>query len=173
MKRRNWLAASVAVGAGLAGAGWAWWRHRPVAAQPAAVAGLWQQSWDDPNGGSIAMAAFRGQPLLLNFWATWCPPCVEELPMLDAFHQQFRAQGWQVLGLAVDQPSAVRRFLGRQPLSFPVGLAGLDGTELSRQLGNPNGGLPFSVLIGRQGQLLERKVGQLKAADLERWRQLA
>ena len=173
MNRRAWVTGTVAVVAGLAGAGWAWRRHTPVAADPSAVAGLWDQIWDAPQGGKVTMAEWRGRPLLINFWATWCPPCVEELPMLDAFYQQHRAQGWQVLGLAVDQPSAVRSFLGRHPLAFPVGLAGLGGTELSRQLGNAGGGLPFSVLLGPQGALIERKVGQLKADDLARWRQLA
>ena len=173
MNRRHGLMAAVAIGAGLAGGGWAWWRHRPVPAAPSALQGLWSQSWQDPAGGTLAMAAFQGRPLLINFWATWCPPCVEELPMLDAFYRAHASQGWQVLGLAVDQPSAVREFLRRRPLAFPVGLAGLGGTELSRDLGNPQGGLPFSVLIGSQSQLLERKVGQLKSDDLQRWRQLA
>ncbi len=135
-------------------------------------AAFWSQSWDMPDGQPLAAADLRGQPLLVNFWATWCPPCVEELPLLDQFHQSRRAQGWQLLGLAIDQPSAVRAFLARRPLSFPIGLAGLGGTELSRELGNSNGGLPFSVLFDRAGRLVERKLGRLHAEDLERWQQL-
>ncbi len=77
---------------------------------------------------------------------------------------------WQVLGLAIDQPSAVRAFLGRQPLSFPVGLAGLGGTELARGLGNEKGGLPFSLLFDREGRLVARKLGRLLPQDLQRWR---
>jgi len=117
------------------------------------------------------MKPLLGRPLLLNFWATWCPPCVQELPMLDAFYQQQREHGWQVLGLAVDQPAAVRKFLGQHPLAFPVAIAGLDGTELSQRLGNDAGGLPFSVLFGKDGTVLDRHLGQLKPEDLERWRQ--
>ena len=135
-------------------------------------AAFWSQSWESPDGQPLAAADLRGQPLLVNFWATWCPPCVEELPLLDQFYQSRRAQGWQLLGLAIDQPSAVRAFLARRPLSFPIGLAGLGGTELSRELGNSNGGLPFSVLFDRAGRLVERKLGRLHADDLERWRQL-
>jgi len=91
--------------------------------------------------------------------------------MLDAFYQQQREHGWQVLGLAVDQPAAVRKFLGQHPLAFPVAIAGLDGTELSQRLGNDAGGLPFSVLFGKDGTVLDRHLGQLKPEDLERWRQ--
>ncbi|PRD66832.1 TlpA disulfide reductase family protein [Malikia granosa] len=135
-------------------------------------AAFWSQSWESPNGQPLAAADLRGRPLLVNFWATWCPPCVEELPLLDQFYQSRRAQGWQLLGLAIDQPSAVRAFLARRPLSFPIGLAGLGGTELSRELGNSNGGLPFSVLFDPAGRLVERKLGRLHAEDLERWQRL-
>ena len=135
-------------------------------------AAFWSQSWESPDGQPLAAADLRGQPLLVNFWATWCPPCVEELPLLDQFYQSRRAQGWQLLGLAIDQPSAVRAFLARRPLSFPIGLAGLGGTELSRELGNSNGGLPFSVLFDPAGRLVEHKLGRLHAEDLERWQQL-
>lgn len=135
-------------------------------------AAFWSQSWESPNGQLLAAADLRGRPLLVNFWATWCPPCVEELPLLDEFFRAGRDQGWQVLGLAIDQPSAVRAFLARRPLSFPIGLAGLGGTELSRELGNSNGGLPFSVLFDPAGRLVERKLGRLHAEDLERWQRL-
>ena len=135
-------------------------------------AAFWSRSWEAPDGRPLAAADLRGSPLLVNFWATWCPPCIEELPLLEQFYQSRRAQGWQLLGLAIDQPSAVRAFLARRPLSFPIGLAGLGGTELSRELGNSNGGLPFSVLFDRAGRLVERKLGRLHAEDLARWQKL-
>lgn len=115
------------------------------------------------------MRSFLGRPLLLNFWATWCPPCVEELPLLNAFHARQQARGWQVVGLAVDQPAAVRQFLGRLPLAFPVGIAGFAGTDISRGLGNLGGGLPFSVVFDRQGAVVHQKVGKLSEADLAQW----
>ena len=171
MKRRGLIAGGTAAVA-LAGAGLVWWRQPDALEQPeaGALAAFWSQSWEQPGGGTLVAAQLRGRPLLLNFWATWCPPCVEELPLLDEFYRSGRERGWQVLGLAIDQPSAVRTFLARQPLSFPVGLAGLGGTELTRGLGNTKGGLPFSVLFDRQGRLLERKLGRLSPQDLQRWR---
>ena len=166
--RRRWLQYAVAGAAAAAGAGWAWWKYQPHAVQDGALDSLWSLTFDRPEGGSLAMASLRGKPLLVNFWATWCPPCVEELPLLDAFFNENRSNGWQVVGLAIDQPSAVRTYLTRLPLKFPVGLAGLEGTALGRSLGNETGGLPFTVVIAPDGRLIERKMGQLVAADLAR-----
>ena len=171
MNRRQFLVGGVTATAGLAGAGLAWWRFQPHAVVDGALDAFWAQQWDAPDGAPLQMAAFRGQPLLLNFWATWCPPCVEELPMLNTFYRERRAQGWNVVGLAIDQPSAVRQFLQRLPLDFPVGLAGFGGTELTKQLGNTNGGLPFTVVFDRQGSIAHRKIGQVKPEDLVAWAQ--
>jgi hypothetical protein len=91
------------------------------------------------------------------------------LPLLDAFYQQNKSRQWQVLGIAIDQPSAVRHWLQRSPLSFPVALGGLEGSEMSKRLGNASGGLPFSVLFAANGEVLARKLGQLSAADLQAW----
>jgi thiol-disulfide isomerase/thioredoxin len=109
--------------------------------------GFWAQSFERPEGGDLVLSSLRGKPLLLNFWATWCPPCVEEMPMIDAFFRENGANGWQVVGLAIDQPSAVRKFLQRTPVTYPTGLAGLQGTELVKNLGNTGGGLPFTLVL--------------------------
>lgn len=166
--RRHWMM-GVGLTAAAAGAGVAWWRLQPGGAQPQAVQSFWQQRFEQPGGEGLDMASFRGKPLLVNFWATWCPPCVEELPMIDAFWREHVSNGIQVLALAIDQPSSVRRFLARQPLSFPVGLAGMEGTGLAKSLGNLNGGLPFSVFFGADGDIYRQKLGQLSRADLDSW----
>lgn len=167
--RRRGLLAGVAISALLAGAGLAWWRLRPAEMAPHAGDALWPLQFPTPQGGTLTMASLRGRPLLLNFWATWCPPCVEEMPLLDAFYKQQAANGWQVLGLAIDQPSAVRSFLARVPVSFPVGLAGLEGTALAKALGNLTGGLPFTVVFGADGSVRQRRMGRVTQADLEQW----
>jgi thiol-disulfide isomerase/thioredoxin len=110
--------------------------------------------------------------LLVNFWATWCPPCIEELPLINAFYNKNRANGWQVIGLAIDKPAAVRAFLRQTPLDFPVVVEPLGGTELARQLGNPSGSLPFSIAINAQGGIVQRKLGRLNPEDLGLWAQL-
>ena len=155
--------------AAAAGAGLAWSRLRPRPAGSQAVAHFWQMRFEQPAGEPIAVADLRGRPLLVNFWATWCPPCVEELPMIDAFAREHATKGVQVLALAIDQPSSVRRFLARQSLSLPVGLAGLDGTALAKSLGNDNGGLPFSVFFAADGSIYRQKLGQLVQKDLDDW----
>jgi thiol-disulfide isomerase/thioredoxin len=172
-RRRKLLIGAVAAGAAAAGAGFAWWRLRPEEGDPAAIQRLWSLQFETPGGSPLAFAGLRGKPVLLNFWATWCAPCIEEMPMLAAFHRQHAANGWQVVGLAIDQPSSVRKFLQRMPVGFPIGLAGLEGTELTRSLGNDVGGLPFSVQFGADGRVLQRRMGRLSEADLKAWSGLA
>jgi thiol-disulfide isomerase/thioredoxin len=125
--------------------------------------------WETPAGGAVRMEGFRGKPVVLNFWATWCPPCIDELPLINGFFQKNAANGWQVLGLAVDKPSAVQAFLLRMPLNFPVAMAGLSGTELSRSLGNLAGSLPFTVVLGSDGSVVYRKMGRVSNDDLAGW----
>lgn len=167
--RRGWVFGSVAGLAAVAGAGWAWWRHSPKPADSGAVQMLWQQSLDTPDGGKMSLAAFKGKPVLVNFWATWCPPCVEELPLLDRFYRENKANSWQVVGIAVDQRDPVVRFLGKMPLQYPVVLAGISGIELGKSLGNLSGGLPFTVVLGSDGLIAHRKMGRVTPDDLKTW----
>ena len=174
MKRRQWMRAAAWAAWGVAGGGaaalgaWTW--QRRGGATPAEPAGPpWSLRLERPEGGWLDMATLRGRPLVLNFWATWCPPCIEELPEIDRFARENAPLGWQVVGLAVDSPGPVRQFLARQPLSFPVGLAGLAGTDLSRALGNERGSLPYTVVFDREGRVAHRKLGQTTHAELSGW----
>jgi thiol-disulfide isomerase/thioredoxin len=167
--RRGWLLGAVASAAALAGAGWAWFKYTPQPPASGALDALWQLTMDTPEGGSLALATLKNKPLLVNFWATWCPPCVEELPLLDRFYRENKANGWQVVGIAVDQRDPVVRFLGKMPLQFPVVLAGLSGIDLGKALGNLSGGLPFSVVVTAGGIIAHRKMGRVTPEDLKAW----
>jgi thiol-disulfide isomerase/thioredoxin len=174
MNRRNWILAGTGVAA--AAAGVAWQSRRGPGALPAAVLdeatlAFWQTSFTQPDGQTLTLAALRGQPLVLNFWATWCPPCVKEMPELDRFAKHFAAQGGRVVGLAVDNPKAVRAYLQRAPVGYAIGMAGFDGTDLSRKLGNTTGALPFTAVFARSGALVQRKLGETGYDELQRWTQ--
>lgn len=165
-RRRRWLLLG---SAGLAAAGVGAWLalHRRGAATDDGMA-LWPLSFDAPDGGILRAADWRGRPLVLNFWATWCAPCVREFPQLERFHREFGPKGWQVVGLAIDGPTPVRQFLRQHPVGFPVGLAGLDGTELARALGNERGGLPFTAIFDAEGRIVQRKLGETSFDELAR-----
>ena len=167
--RRGWLTAAgglAMLGASMRGAS-----AVSKSLKPAETA-FWQQKFNQVDGQILSMANFKGKPLLVNFWATWCPPCLAELPLLNAFYAENGSKNWQVLGLAVDQVAPVQRFLARSPLSFPVAMAGIDGTDLSRSLGNLSGGLPFTVVFGPAGDVRHRKIGRLSPGDLAAWEQV-
>lgn len=164
--RRSLLAVGAAALA--AGTGLAWWRYNIKSDTPS-LQPLWTAEFEQIDGTSLRLADFKGRALVVNFWATWCTPCVEEMPLLNAFFQENKFKSWQVLGLAIDQPSAVKRFLTRNPVEYPVGLAGLDGSELMTALGNQAGGLPFTLVVSPQGGLLFRKLGKLSGSDISAW----
>lgn len=132
----------------------------------ASIAALWPLQLEGLNGLGINLKDFQGKPLVLNFWATWCPPCLEELPLLNRFYTEHAAKSWQVLGIAIDKGDAVRRFVEKMPLSFPIALAGAHGIGLSREMGNATGGLPFTVVVNASGQVVHRKMGILGPTEL-------
>ena len=166
--RRGWVV-SVAATAAAAGVGWSIWRQR--ATDSSVDEAFWRSSFETPDGSRLVLAELRDQPLVLNFWAPWCPPCVREMPALDRFAREFAPRGWRVIGLAVDKAQPVRDFLARSPVSYAIGLTGFEGIELSRQLGNLSGGLPFTVVFGRHGALLQRHMGETTYDQLAQWAQ--
>jgi thiol-disulfide isomerase/thioredoxin len=165
----------VAAGAGAlaAGAGWRLWQtRRSEGGDPAgedAVDDFWALELPSPSGATLALRAFHGRPLVVNFWASWCPPCVKEMPDLDRFAKDFAARGWQVLGIAIDQADPVQKFLRETPVSFPIVLAGNEGLSWVRRLGNAAGGLPFSVQMGSDGRITQRKLGATTYEELAGW----
>ena len=171
--RRGWLGAAAGLAVAAGGTGMILRRSQQQSRElTEAEKALWQLEFTQVDGSLLALSVFKGHPLVLNFWATWCPPCVAELPLLSAFFDENKNKSWQVVGLAVDQAVPVRRFLAQSPLSFPVALAGFPGVELSRSLGNLTGGLPFTVVFDAAGLVRHRKMGKLSAADLQAWHTL-
>ena len=166
--RRLWVL-GVAGAAAVAGVGLSWWRSRANRLPGAVEQLLWSSRFEQPDGTPLALDAYRGRPLVLNFWATWCPPCVEEMPLLDAFYQQNSSKGWKIVGIAIDQPSAVRRFLAAQPIHYPIALGGLNGNHLGRQLGNESGSLPYTLVLDARGHVMQQKLGRLDPQDLQKW----
>lgn len=165
--QRRLLIASAAGAAAFVGAGLAWWQQSDR--DGADEAELWSLRFATPLGDELSMATLRGRPLVLNFWATWCAPCIKEMPALDLFHRDFAARGWQVLGLAVDEPGPVKRFLAKTPVAFPIAIAGLEGTELTLRLGNQRGALPYSVVFDAHGRIKHRKLGEIDFGELRGW----
>ena len=168
-KRRQMLMAGTAVTAGFLAGGW-WWQHgKSAELSPAMASALWSFECPAMDGDTLALRSFRGQPLVINFWASWCPPCVAEMPLLDSFHRQNSSKGWHIVGLAIDQPKAVRQFLSQHPVTYPIGLANVQGSAMLRAFGNEGGGLPFTLVIDAQGHLLQSKLGKLTEEDLKNW----
>jgi len=126
---------------------------------------LYAKSFASLDQGDVAMRQFLGQPLVLNFWASWCPPCVKEMPDLEALAQDHPQVGF--VGLAVDSAVNVRRFIEKVQVSYPLLLSGHDGIAQMRDLGNRQGGLPFTVLFDAQGRPQRNILGQIHAAQLD------
>lgn len=124
----------------------------------------------DPDGKPLAMAAYQGKPLVVNFWARWCPPCRAEIPELNEFRKHHGGK-IEVLGIAVEDTSeadGVKAFSRDFPIRYPVFLAGGSaGARLMRTLGNPSGGLPYTLFIDRRGHVVGHKLGMLRQRDLD------
>jgi thiol-disulfide isomerase/thioredoxin len=120
------------------------------------------------DGQILSSSSWAGKLVVLNFWASWCPPCLRELPLLDEWQQRYGNQGLQVIGIAIDQADEVARFLDNHPLTFPILIGNRDSVELARDLGNRTGGLPFTVAFDPLGRRLFSHTGEVDSALLER-----
>lgn len=136
-------------------------KWEPAAPSPTAHHIFFSQSLPDINDKNEKMSNWHGKLLLVNFWATWCAPCVEEMPELSELQNEQKPANLQVIGIGIDSPSNIREFAAKYKISYPIYLAGMGGIDLARQMGNQQGGLPFTVLFGADGQVKKTYLGRL------------
>ena len=130
------------------------------------AADLLAASFVDLTGRPRVMREWQGRVLLCNFWATWCEPCREEIPLLIAAQQQYVAQGLTIVGIGIDSADKIRQFSAKYRISYPTLVGDADALGLLRRLGNRSGGLPYSVILDRNGALASRKLGAFSRAEL-------
>lgn len=170
LSRSNWLILGLAVLAAAAG-GYVEHRQRqPAMPDPALIGQLAPDIHLSGLDGSLhRLTDYRGRRVLLNLWASWCAPCLEEMPALNRAQQKFGDQGAIVLGIAMDEPARVRAFLAAHPVSYPILLGQMTAPSTSKQLGNTGEFLPYSVLIDADGRVVAVHAGSLQATQLQQW----
>jgi thiol-disulfide isomerase/thioredoxin len=180
MDRRTWI---ILILACLAAAGGWWlqnrWMNR-MPDQPPAPAGVTTlavgdsasgYSLPDLAGTPTTLAKWHGETVLVNFWASWCVPCLREMPMLAQFQREHATNGVQVVGIAMEQPQSAAMFLKRLDVGYPI-LIGIAADPVPTTVfGDTAGLLPYSVLIGRDGRVLATKLGPLDPGLLKDWLQ--
>lgn len=148
-----------------------WKNLQPAKPANAVVAALFSKTLPDAQKKPQALSQWQGKTLLVNFWATWCPPCVAEMPELVELQAEQAKNNVQVIGIGIDSAANIEQFSTKYNITYPLLVDGLNGSELSRQFGNQTGGLPFTVLISADGEIKKLYLGRLNMqqvrADLQ------
>ncbi|HZV65817.1 MAG TPA: TlpA disulfide reductase family protein [Telluria sp.] len=134
--------------------------HTPVSA-------LFAEKMNDVKGTPQALSQWQGKALVVNFWAPWCGPCVQEMPELSALAAESAGKNIHIIGIGIDSPTSIADFAAKFKIAYPLYVAGMSGTDLARAFGNTAGGLPFTVLIGADGQVKKTYLGRLKFDQLK------
>jgi thiol-disulfide isomerase/thioredoxin len=144
-------------------------RERPIPAIPAASAApaLMAAKLPDLDAKPQSLEQWRGKVIVVNFWATWCAPCRQEIPELIKFQAEYGAKGVQIVGIAIDQADKVRPYAASMKMNYPILIGEGDGVELVHQAGNQLGGLPFTVVLDRHGNAVQSHLGSLTAEKLQ------
>jgi thiol-disulfide isomerase/thioredoxin len=135
---------------------------------PMSASQLFTLSLPDAKGKPHDLAQWKGKILVVNFWATWCGPCVQEMPELSALQTEASLKNMQIVGIGIDSAANIAEFSSKYRISYPLYVAGMDGSELARQFGDLTGSLPFTVLIGPDGAVRKTYLGRLKFDELRR-----
>ena len=128
---------------------------------------VWAASFKDLTGTLQPLSAYKGKVALVYFWATWCEPCQKEGPALQALYEKLKDKNFVVVGIAVDNADKVREFVKAKGMLFPVVYGGTDAIKLSKDLGNSLGGIPYLVIIDKDGLIVERITGDAKEGRIE------
>jgi len=135
---------------------------------PGALSALTLAEFPTLAGERTTLSTWRGKVLVVNFWASWCPPCREEIPGLVRAQAKHAANGVQIVGIAIDSAAKARESATELKVDYPVLVAGFETVDLMRRLGNRAGGLPYTVILNRDGGFVERHLGVLTEAQLDR-----
>jgi len=138
-----------------------------VALPPAPGASIYDLVLKDTKGNPQALAQWRGRILVVNYWATWCFPCREEMPGFARIHTKLSANGVQFVGISSDEPTKIDEFIQQTPVSYPLLVAGMNTVTDSAKFGNNRQALPFTVVFDREGNLAMSKLGRWQEDDLE------
>jgi thiol-disulfide isomerase/thioredoxin len=141
--------------------------HAAAPASPSPVDQLWSATVTNADGKPQSLSLLKGHPVVLNFWASWCGPCVEEMPSLSALHREYAKKGIEFVGLGVDSDKNVKNFLQKVRVDYPVYVIGFGGADLARAFGNTAGALPFTVVIDAKGVVRSTKLGQIQPNELK------
>ena len=134
---------------------------------PEALARLLGATLTDSNGQPQALGQWQGKVLVVNYWATWCPPCREEMPAFSRLQTRLGPEGVQFVGIGIDSPSAIKEYAFQTPMRYPLLIGGTEGMDLLRELGNESGALPYTLVLDRQGQPAFSRLGIVAENELE------
>jgi len=169
VNRRQWIMISgISVLALLAGVFSSQWISQTGLASDPSIKAFFANSWQTPDGKSANSENWRQKVLIVNFWASWCPPCVEEMPTLDKIAQEYAPKNVLIVGIGIDSPSNIREFLLKTPVSYPIVIGGLEGSNLAKQMGNAQGALPYTVIINSKGKAIFTKLGKISEEELRK-----
>ena len=169
MNRRQWIMiGGISLLALLAGVFSSQWISQTGLASDPSIKAFFANPWQTPDGKPSNSENWRGKVLVVNFWASWCPPCVEEMPALDKIAQEYTSKNVLIVGIGIDSPSNIREFLQKTPVSYPIVIGGLEGSNLSKQMGNTQGALPYTVVINAKGKSIYTKLGKISEEELKK-----
>ena len=170
VNKRHWTLIVVAgLIAATLGLGLSSLKYRTTSANDQAIDAFLKQELKSPDGAVIATKGWENHILVLNYWASWCPPCVEEMPSLVKVQAEYKNKNVLFIGIGVDSPSNIRQFLQKTPVNYPIVLGGLDGVNWAKSMGNQSGGLPFTVIIDEKGVIKKTKLGKISEDELKSW----